>query len=95
MKGFKGLVRNKRYIEGCIAVGYTLREASLFLMEGISDDGDGTHKHTRVAWLDDDDEFADEMPLSTARDFTLSQAQFEQVRRWILSKYVGIDEWER
>ncbi|XP_026433102.1 uncharacterized protein LOC113330515 [Papaver somniferum] len=40
MKGFKGLVRNKRYIEGCIARGYSLREASLFFMDGMSDDGD-------------------------------------------------------
>ncbi|XP_026450660.1 uncharacterized protein LOC113350752 [Papaver somniferum] len=60
MKGIKGLVRNKRYIEGCIARGYALREASLYLMEDISDDGDGTHKHTRQAFLDDDCDDADE-----------------------------------
>ncbi|XP_026448013.1 uncharacterized protein LOC113348456 [Papaver somniferum] len=73
MKGFKGLVRNKRYIEGCIARGYSLREASLFFMDVMSDDGDGTHKHTRRAFLDDDYEFADEMPLSTGKSMTLTQ----------------------
>ncbi|XP_026452087.1 uncharacterized protein LOC113352488 [Papaver somniferum] len=63
MKGFKGLVRNKRYIEGCIARGYALREDSLYLMDDISNDGDGTHKHTRQAFLDDDCDDADEIPL--------------------------------
>ncbi|XP_026459565.1 uncharacterized protein LOC113360250 [Papaver somniferum] len=95
MKGFKGLVRNKRYIEGCIARGYSLREASLFFMDGMSDDGDGTHKHTRRAFLDDDYEFADEMPLSTGKSMTLTQVQFEQCRNWILSKYFEIDDWQR
>lgn len=64
-------------------------------MEGLSNDGDGTHKHTRQAFLDDDDEFADEMPLSKPKVVTLTQVQFEQARKWILSKYVGINEWER
>lgn len=95
MKDFKNLVRNRRYIDGCIARGYVLREASLYCMEDISVDGDGTHKHSRPAFLDDDDEFADEMPLSKGTTFTLTQVQFEQVRRWMLSKYVGIDDWER
>lgn len=95
MKGFKGLVRNRRYIDGCIARGYTLREASLYCMEDISKDGDGTHKHTRQPFLDDDNEFADEMPLSTGRSVILTDVQFEQARKWILSKYVGIDDWER
>ncbi|XP_026427752.1 uncharacterized protein LOC113323636 isoform X2 [Papaver somniferum] len=39
MKGFKVLVRNKRYIDGCIARGYTLREASLYGMEDVSKNG--------------------------------------------------------
>ncbi|XP_026410872.1 uncharacterized protein LOC113306110 [Papaver somniferum] len=95
MKGFKGLVRNKRYIEGCIARGYSLREASLFFMDGMSDDGDGTYKHTRRAFLDDDYEFADEMPLSTGKSMTLTQVQFEQCHSWILSKYFEIDDWRR
>ncbi|XP_026420666.1 uncharacterized protein LOC113316735 [Papaver somniferum] len=95
MKGFKGLVRNKRYIEGCIARGYSLREASLFFMDGMSDDGDGTHKHTQRDFLDDDYEFADEMPLSTGKSMTLNQVQFEQCRSWILSKYFEIDDWRR
>lgn len=95
MKGFKGLVRNRRYIDGCIARGYTLREASLYSMESLSTDGDGTHKHTRKAFLDDDEEFADEMPLTKARPVTLTDIQFAQVRKWILSKYVGLDAWER
>lgn len=95
MKTFKNLVRNRRYIDGCIARGYTLREASLYCMEDLSKDGDGTHKHSRQAFLDDDDEFADEMPLSKGKTVTLTDVQFEQVRKWILSKYVGLDEWER
>ncbi|XP_026382968.1 uncharacterized protein LOC113278305 [Papaver somniferum] len=95
MKGFKGLVRNRRYIDGCIARGYTLREASLYCMEDISEDGGGTHKHTRHAFLDDSGEFADETPLSNAKDFHLNQVQFEQARRWVLSKFVGIDDWKR
>lgn len=95
MKGFKGLERNKMYINGCISRGYTLREASLYGMEGMSKDGEGTHKHTRMAFFDDDDEFADEMPLSKARDITLTQVQFEQDRKWLLSKYDGLDEWQR
>ncbi|XP_026455351.1 uncharacterized protein LOC113356433 [Papaver somniferum] len=93
MKGFIGLVPNRRYIEGCIARGYSLRGASLYLMEGISDDGNGTHKHTRQAFLDDDTNFSDEMPLTKARGITLSREQFEQARSWILSYYVEIKDW--
>ncbi|XP_026437150.1 uncharacterized protein LOC113335258 [Papaver somniferum] len=95
MKCYKGLVRNKRYINGCIAKGYVMREASLYNMENISNDGGGTHKHTRQAFLDDDDEFVDEMPLSSSKAITLTQVQYQQARRWLLSKYVGIDEWQR
>ncbi|XP_026445224.1 uncharacterized protein LOC113345758 isoform X2 [Papaver somniferum] len=95
MKGFKGLVRNKRYIDGCIARGYTFREASLYCMEDFSTDGDGTHKHTRQAFLDDDAEFFDEIPLSKAKSIKLTQVQFEQARKWVLSKYVGIEDWQR
>ena len=39
--------------------------------------GDGTHKHTREAFLDEDDEFADEIALDNGKDITLTQVQFQ------------------
>lgn len=95
MKDFKVMVRNKRYIEGCISIGYTMREDSLYCMEEVSKDGEGTHKHTRPAWLDDDDEFVDEIPLSKSKDINLTTIQFGQARNWILSKHVDIEDWKR
>ncbi|XP_026378890.1 uncharacterized protein LOC113273371 [Papaver somniferum] len=95
MKGFKGLVRNMRYIEGCIARGYITRESSLYCMEDVSVNGEGTHKYTRQAFLDDDDDFADEMSLSKPKNITLTTVQFEQAHNWVLSKFVGIDDWKR
>ena len=44
MKTYKGYVRNKRYIEGCIAEGYIVQEASLYYMEYMPNGGDGNHK---------------------------------------------------
>ncbi|XP_026447209.1 uncharacterized protein LOC113347755 [Papaver somniferum] len=40
MKGFKRLVRNRRYIEGCIARGYITRESSLYCMKDLSVNGE-------------------------------------------------------
>ncbi|XP_026377784.1 uncharacterized protein LOC113272093 [Papaver somniferum] len=95
MKGFKGLVRNRRYIKGCIARGYITREDRLCFMENVSVNGEGTHKHTRQAFLDDDDEFADEMPLSKRKNITLTTVKFEQARNWVPSKFFGINDWKR
>ena len=95
MKTYKGYVGNKRYIEGCIAEGYIIQEASYYCMEYMPKVGDGSHKHTHEAFLDEEDEFADEMPLDGGKDIILTQVQFEQVRRWILNKYDGLDEWEK
>ncbi|OVA07539.1 hypothetical protein BVC80_463g3 [Macleaya cordata] len=64
-------------------------------MEYMPDDGDGTHKHTREAFLDVDDEFADEAPLDNGKDVTLTQVQYRQVCRWVLNKYDGLDEWQK
>ena len=50
MKIYKGYVRNKRYIEGCIVEGYIVQEANLYCMEYMPKGGDGTHKHTREAF---------------------------------------------
>ena len=91
----KGYVRNKRYIEGYIVEGYIIQEASLYRMEYMPKGGDGTHKHTREAFLDEDDEFAGEMPLDNGKDITLTLVQLEQVRRCVLNKYDGLDEWEK
>ena len=57
--------------------------------------GDGNHKHTREVFLDEDDEFAGQIPLDNGKDITLTQVQFEQVRRWVLNKYDGLDEWKK
>ena len=95
MKTYKGYVRNKRYIEGCIAEGYIVQEASLYCMEYMPKGGADTHKHTHEAFLDEDDEFADEIALDNEKDITLTQVQFQQVRKWVLDKYDGLDEWKK
>lgn len=93
MKTYKGHVRNRRYIEGCIAEKHIVQEASLYCMEYIPNSGDGSHKHTREAFLDEDDEYADEAPLDDGKVVTLTNVQFEQVRSWVLHRlYEGIDE---
>ena len=57
--------------------------------------GEGNHKHTHEAFFDEDDEFAGEIPLDNGKDIMLNQVQFEQVRRWVLKKYDGLDEWKK
>ena len=64
-------------------------------MEYMPKGGAGTHKHTREAFLDEDDEFADEIALDNGKDITLTQVQFQQVRKWVLDKYDGLDEWKK
>mgnify|MGYP003362283250 CR=1 FL=1 len=95
MKIYKGYVRNKRYIEGCIAEGYIVQESSLYCMEYMTKGVDDTHKHPRELFLDDDDEFASEMPVDNGKDIILTQVQYEQVHRWVLNKHDGLEEWEK
>ncbi|KAF6173069.1 hypothetical protein GIB67_009989 [Kingdonia uniflora] len=93
MRTYKDYVKNPKRVEGCIANCYVLDEAILYCMEYIPNGRKGTHKRGRPTFMDDD---ADkEQPLDKGNVIHLETLKYEQVRRWVLSSYDGIEEWEK
>ncbi|KAF6139974.1 hypothetical protein GIB67_027191 [Kingdonia uniflora] len=93
MRTYKDYVKNPKRVEGCIANRYVLDEAILYCMEYIPNGRKGTHKRGWPTLMDDN---ADkEQPLDNGNAIHLETLKYEQVRRWVLSSYDGIEEWEK
>lgn len=95
MKTYKNYALNKRYIEGSIAEAYIVEESVLYCMEYMENPGFGSHKNTHEAFLDEDDEFADEAPLENGKIIQLNHVQYAQACRWVLENFDGVEEWKK
>lgn len=92
MKECKDIPSNKRYVEGSIAESYLVRESVRYAMEYIPN---SQHKTTGQVFLDGNDD--DEGPVLEGKDVVLSDAQFVQIRRWLLFRLEvdGLDDHYR
>lgn len=83
-------------MEGCIAKCYILEEAIIHYMEYMLEGNKGSHKRGREDFMDDDDECAGKQSLGKkVENIELDNLQYEQVRRYVLDNYDGVDEWKR
>ena len=66
-------------------------------MEYMPNPLDGNHKHSREAFLDQNDEFSDVGPLLDDNNVVLESIQFQQIRRWVLFRLDvhGLSEYYR
>ncbi|KAF6148137.1 hypothetical protein GIB67_011912 [Kingdonia uniflora] len=93
MRTYKESVRSPRHVEACIMNSYILDEAILYCMEYIPNSRRGSYKQGKPLFMDDDAD--DKQPMDKkGKNITLENLKFEQVRKWVLSCFDGIEEWE-
>ncbi|KAF6157091.1 hypothetical protein GIB67_041552 [Kingdonia uniflora] len=93
MRTYKESVRSPRHVEACIANSYILDEAILYCIEYIPNSRRGSYKQGKPLFMDDDAD--DEQPRDKkGKNITFENLKFKQVRKWVLSCFDGVEEWE-
>lgn len=94
MRTYKVLGRNKNYVEGSIEKQYLVDEGARHCMEYIPEGRRKSYKCRGKITMPGDVYEGPHPPHSQGKPYTLTNIQYQQVRKWILRHSDENTEWE-